>query len=130
MSSSFTADNVKDALYQVVDPELGVNVVDLGLVYGINIVADPATGTPNVVIDMTLTTPMCPLSDIIERQVATVMADLYHATVNINWVWTPAWDVNKVTKAGREQLISLGFQGLQHEPPASSDGEEIVETVA
>jgi len=125
-----SADDVRSALYQVIDPELGINVVDLGLVYDIRVEAETATGAPNVVINMTLTTPMCPLSDIIERQAATVMADLYNATVNVNWVWSPPWGLDMVTPAGREQLVALGFQGLQHEPPDSCDAEEIVDKVA
>jgi len=128
--AELTSTEVQNALYSVIDPELGINVVDLGLVYGIHTETDAATGASNVVLDMTLTTPMCPLSDIIEQQASAVLGEQYNAPVKVNWVWSPAWDLSKVTAAGREQLVALGFQGLQHEPPAECDAEEIVETVA
>ena len=56
-------DEVEEAMKDVVDPELGINVVDLGLVYGVNIDA-----SHNVTLDMTLTSAACPLTDVIEDQ--------------------------------------------------------------
>jgi len=128
-----TPAEIQDALYQVIDPELGVNVVDLGLVYDIRVEADPTAATANaqkIVLDMTLTTPLCPLSDVIEEQAANVLEDIFTGAVQVNWVWSPAWDLSKVTPAGHQQLIALGFQGLPHQPPEACDAQEIVEDVA
>lgn len=104
-----TVEQVREALKDVVDPELGINVVDLGLVYGINL--DPAEqeGAPPVAtIDMTLTSAACPLTDVIEDQAASALADLV-SDVRINWVWLPPWGPDKITEEGREQLRALGF---------------------
>lgn len=65
-----TVDDVIEAMKDVIDPELMVNVVDLGLVYGVNI-----DGEGNVTIDMTLTSPTCPLTDRLEYDTQTVLED-------------------------------------------------------
>ena len=98
-------DDVEEAMRDVVDPELGINVVDLGLVYGIAVDDRVAT------IDMTLTSAACPLTDVIEEQAraALVMAGLVD-DVRINWVWMPPWGPEKITEEGREQLRALGFR--------------------
>jgi metal-sulfur cluster biosynthetic enzyme len=96
-------DDIRTALYDVVDPELGINVVDLGLLCGIRVDANDT-----VVIDMTLTSPSCPLSPLIESQVRYVLDRLGHEVV-INWVWVPPWGPQRITDAGREQLRALGF---------------------
>ncbi|WP_026311586.1 metal-sulfur cluster assembly factor [Parafrankia elaeagni] len=100
-------DDVEEAMRDVVDPELGINVVDLGLVYGINI-ADDNT----VTLDMTLTSAACPLTDVIEDQTRSALVDGPDNLVNdvtINWVWMPPWGPDKITDDGREQLRALGF---------------------
>ncbi|CAI7979345.1 MULTISPECIES: metal-sulfur cluster assembly factor [Parafrankia] len=100
-------DDVEEAMRDVVDPELGINVVDLGLVYGINI-ADDNT----VTLDMTLTSAACPLTDVIEDQTRSALVDGPDNLVNdvtINWVWMPPWGPDKITDEGREQLRALGF---------------------
>ncbi|MEJ5946018.1 metal-sulfur cluster assembly factor [Pseudokineococcus basanitobsidens] len=94
---------VEEALRDVVDPELGVNIVDLGLVYGLAV--DDAN---HAVIDMTLTSAACPLTDVIEDQTAAALADVV-AGHSINWVWMPPWGPEKITADGREQLQALGF---------------------
>ncbi|WP_062348563.1 metal-sulfur cluster assembly factor [Herbidospora yilanensis] len=101
-------DEVMEALRDVVDPELGVNVVDLGLIYGLNL--DPAGEgeKPVVTIDMTLTSAACPLTDVIEDQANSALADLVSGVV-INWVWLPPWGPDKITDDGRDQLRMLGF---------------------
>ena len=98
-------DDVEEAMRDVVDPELGINVVDLGLVYGIAVDSGVAT------IDMTLTSAACPLTDVIEDQArsALVSAGLVD-DVRINWVWMPPWGPEKITEDGREQLRALGFR--------------------
>ena len=96
-------DDVQEALYDVVDPELGINVVDLGLIYGI------AVGEDNVAtIDMTLTSAACPLTDVIEDQAGESLDGIVDG-FRINWVWMPPWGPDKITDEGREQLRALGF---------------------
>ena len=102
-TSTVTADDVTEAMKDVVDPELGINVVDLGLVYGITV--DPQN---HAVIDMTLTSAACPLTDVIEDQVTQALTDLVTDS-RINWVWMPPWGPDKITDDGREQLRALGF---------------------
>ena len=100
--------DVEEAMRDVVDPELGINVVDLGLVYGLNL--EKVEQGTKVVVDMTLTSAACPLTDVIEDQVngALVGAGLVNG-VKINWVWNPPWGPDKITEDGREQLRALGF---------------------
>ena len=95
--------DVEEALRDVVDPELGINVVDLGLIYGITV--DPAN---HAIIDMTLTSAACPLTDVIEDQAAQALEGLVEGH-RINWVWMPPWGPDKITEDGREQLRALGF---------------------
>ncbi|MGC7101139.1 metal-sulfur cluster assembly factor [Amycolatopsis lurida] len=99
-------EDLEEAMRDVVDPELGINVVDLGLVYGIHVEPDN-TAT----IDMTLTSAACPLTDVIEDQTASVLtggAGLV-SDFRINWVWMPPWGPEKITEDGRDQLRALGF---------------------
>jgi metal-sulfur cluster biosynthetic enzyme len=96
-------EDVEEALKDVVDPELGINVVDLGLVYGVH-VDDSNVAT----IDMTLTSAACPLTDVIEDQTNQALEGLVQAA-RINWVWMPPWGPDKITDDGREQLRALGF---------------------
>ena len=100
-------EDVEEAMRDVVDPELGVNVVDLGLVYGIDVVDDVA------VIDMTLTSAACPLTDVIEDQAREALTGGPGPglvdDVRINGVWMPPWGPDKITDDGREQLRALGF---------------------
>jgi metal-sulfur cluster biosynthetic enzyme len=98
-------DDLEEAMRDVVDPELGINVVDLGLVYGLAVDDRVAT------IDMTLTSAACPLTDVIEDQArsALVGAGLVD-DIRINWVWMPPWGPEKITDDGREQLRALGFR--------------------
>lgn len=94
---------IEDALANVIDPELGVNIVDLGLLYGTRWDDDGS-----LIMDMTLTTAACPLQDVIEEQVAQNLepvVDEWH----VNWVWMPPWGPDKITEDGREQMRALGF---------------------
>ena len=84
-------------------PELGINVVDLGLVYGVHLDDDT-----NAVIDMTLTSAACPLTDVIQDQTNTALEGLV-GDVTINWVWMPPWGPDKITDDGREMLRALGY---------------------
>ena len=96
-------EDIEEAMRDVVDPELGINVVDLGLVYGVTVDDDNTA-----VIDMTLTSAACPLTDVIEDQAAEALEGLTNG-VKINWVWMPPWGPDKITEDGREQLRALGF---------------------
>lgn len=96
-------DEIEDALKDVVDPELMINVVDLGLIYGLTLSDDD-----DLTIDMTLTSPTCPLTDRLEMDIETVMEGLVKS-VTINWVWLPQWSVDNITEDGREQLRAVGY---------------------
>ncbi len=103
-TTTVTVDDIEEAMKDVVDPELGINVVDLGLVYGINLDED----THDVVLDMTLTSAACPLTDVITDQTNQALEGLANH-VAINWVWMPPWGPDKITDDGREMLRALGF---------------------
>jgi len=106
MTSSDDAfvEDVLEALKDVVDPELGINVVDLGLIYGVTVDAERKAA-----IDMTLTSAACPLTDMIEDQTTAALEGLVNGHT-INWVWMPPWGPEKITDDGREQLRALGFR--------------------
>nr|BFE49755.1 metal-sulfur cluster assembly factor [Saccharothrix mutabilis subsp. capreolus] len=101
-------DDVEEAMRDVVDPELGINVVDLGLVYDIRVDDDNVA-----LIDMTLTSAACPLTDVIEDQTRGALCGGPGGGIvsdfRINWVWMPPWGPEKITDDGREQLRALGF---------------------
>ena len=101
--------DLEEAMRDVVDPELGINVVDLGLVYGLNI-EEGDGGSKVALIDMTLTSAACPLTDVIEDQSRTALVGAgLVKDIKINWVWNPPWGPDKITEDGREQLRALGF---------------------
>jgi metal-sulfur cluster biosynthetic enzyme len=100
--------DVEEAMRDVVDPELGINVVDLGLVYGLDL--EEGTDGTVALIDMTLTSAACPLTDVIEDQSRTALVGSgLVSDLRINWVWNPPWGPDKITDDGREQLRALGF---------------------
>ena len=102
-------DDLEEAMRDVVDPELGVNVVDLGLVYGIDVDDNNVA-----VLDMTLTSAACPLTDVIEDQSRAALTQGPGGglvdDIRINWVWMPPWGPDKITDDGRQQLQALGFR--------------------
>ncbi len=102
-SATRTKEDLFEAMRDVVDPELGINVVDLGLVYDIH-VHDGNLAT----LDMTLTSAACPLTDVIEDQTRAALDGLVQ-DFTINWVWMPPWGPDKITDDGREMLRALGF---------------------
>ena len=95
-----TEDDICDSLLFVLDPEVGINVVDLGLVYGIMVEGNA------VHIDMTLTTPGCPLHATIAEAVQRVLETRHPSLVDIQMdlVWDPPWDTSMITAAGRSPL--------------------------
>lgn len=110
-TGTLTVDDVEEAMRDVVDPELGINVVDLGLVYDIRI--DDSADGKVVTLDMTLTSAACPLTDVIEDQTRAALLDGPGGGLakdfRINWVWMPPWGPDRITDEGREQLRALGF---------------------
>ncbi|WP_442935271.1 metal-sulfur cluster assembly factor [Micromonospora sp. CPCC 206061] len=100
--------DVEEAMKDVVDPELGINVVDLGLIYGVHVDDDNIA-----TIDMTLTSAACPLTDVIEDQTRSALTGGpgggLVSDFRINWVWLPPWGPDKITDDGRDQLRALGF---------------------
>lgn len=93
-------DILRNALTQVIDPEVGMNIVDLGLVYDIRIAAE------RVEVDITMTTPACPMSSMIADQVRDVIsagvAD--HTEVVVNLVWDPPWEASMMSDHAREHF--------------------------
>ncbi|MCW2769693.1 MAG: metal-sulfur cluster biosynthetic enzyme [Aeromicrobium sp.] len=98
-----TVEDVIEAMKDVVDPELGINVVDLGLVYGADV-----DEHSNTVLSMTLTSAACPLTDVIEDQTRAALDGIVN-DFRIEWVWMPPWGPDKITDDGREMLRALGF---------------------
>jgi metal-sulfur cluster biosynthetic enzyme len=103
VTNQVVAEDLWEAMKDVVDPELGINVVDLGLVYDVHLdEGNVAT------LDMTLTSAACPLTDVIEDQTRAALDNLVES-FTINWVWMPPWGPDKITDDGREMLRALGF---------------------
>ena len=96
-------EDVEEALKDVIDPELGVNIVDLGLLYGLKYAEDGV-----LLLDLTLTTAACPLTDIIEEQVGQALESVVDEH-RLNWVWMPPWGPERITDDGRDQMRALGF---------------------
>jgi metal-sulfur cluster biosynthetic enzyme len=95
---------VRAALSDVIDPDLGVNIVDLGFVRAVAIEGRTA------VITMTLTSAACPLTHVMESQIRTGLAALDCVEgFRVDWQWIPAWRPADITDSGREQLSAIGF---------------------
>ena len=96
--------DVWDALYEIEDPEMPISIVDLGLVYGVDV------ENGHVRVDMTLTYSGCPardmLTDTVERRVGEVDGV---SDVELRLVWAPDWSVEMVTEDGRERLREFGL---------------------
>lgn len=91
---------VEQSLYDVIDPELGINIVDLGLVYGVC-----SDENNNVIITMTLTTPGCPMHDSITNGVKHRVSQLEEVgEVEVNLVWEPEWSPSKMSDRAKELL--------------------------
>ena len=101
---TLTEDEVLTALKDCYDPEIPVNIVDLGLIYNVRI--DPAAeDKQDVIIDMTLTAPGCPAHSMISEQVKSRLQQIeavHNAQVNV--VWEPQWTPERLSPAARKQL--------------------------
>ena len=96
---------IQERLLDVIDPDLGINIVDLGFVRGVN-VADRIA-----FLTMTLTSPACPLTGVMEDQIRSELLDGGPLVddFRIEWEWTPAWSPAEISADGREQLRAIGF---------------------
>lgn len=93
-------EEVKEALKTVYDPEIGVNIVDLGLVYGIEVQDEGL-----IEINLTLTSPGCPLSHVIGAQVREALDGMPGITdVKLNLVWTPPWNPTMMSEDAKMEL--------------------------
>jgi metal-sulfur cluster biosynthetic enzyme len=100
--------DVDEAMHDVIDPELGINVMDLGLVYGLEV--GHGEEGPVATVTMTLTSPACPLQDMIHDQIQNALVGSGLVTdLDLTWVWDPPWGPDKITDDGREQLRAVGF---------------------
>jgi len=94
-----TTDQINSCLESVIDPELGINVVDLGLIYDVRI--EPG----KISIDMTLTTPGCPLAAMIASQVEESLRQAFEGTeIDVNLVWDPPWTPDRLSDEAKRQL--------------------------
>jgi metal-sulfur cluster biosynthetic enzyme len=97
-----TAERVSEALKGVVDPEIGIDIVNLGLIY------DVAVSDDNISVKMTLTSPGCPVGPMLQSQVYGIAAGLPGArNVVVDLVWTPPWDPRSM--ASEEAKDQLGI---------------------
>jgi metal-sulfur cluster biosynthetic enzyme/ribosomal protein L22 len=98
-------EEIRSALFDVMDPDLGVNIVDLGFVRAIALEGNTA------IITMTLTSPACPLSGVMEDQIRTRLLDEGRLVEDfrVDWVWVPAWKPSDITEEGRWELTTIGF---------------------
>ena len=110
-----------EALREVYDPEIPVNIVDLGLIYDVELDED----TGSVHVDMTLTSMGCPIADSIKGNVQMAAEAVEGVTdVTVEMVWEPPWSPAKATEQGKAQLASMGIK------IPDSDGEEDDEAAA
>ena len=101
-----TEDSLREFLRAVLDPEIGINIVDLGLVYGVD--KEPDTGT--VRITMTLTSMGCPLTELLHQQCTLVLSRLPGVTnVEVDFTFTPPWSTDMISDEARMELQAMGF---------------------
>ncbi|HET7037743.1 MAG TPA: metal-sulfur cluster assembly factor [Thermomicrobiaceae bacterium] len=101
--ASFSADEVREALKEVYDPEIGVNIVDLGLVYDVDLEEDD--GKTGVLITMTLTSMGCPLGPVIMQEVNRALGELPElGEIGVNLVWSPPWTPDMMSEEAKDEL--------------------------
>jgi len=94
-----TTDAITSCLENVIDPELGINVVDLGLIYNIHINGN------KISVDMTLTTPGCPMAGMLAGSVEQAVRQTYEGVdVEVSLIWDPPWTPDRLSEAARQQL--------------------------
>lgn len=101
--AKFTVDDVRENLKTVYDPEIGINVVDLGLIYDVDL--DDAADKTGVVVTMTLTSMGCPLGPIIMQEVNGALGGLPDiGEIGVNIVWSPPWTPDMMSEEARDEL--------------------------
>jgi metal-sulfur cluster biosynthetic enzyme len=96
---NITTDTITSCLKNVIDPELGINVVDLGLIYNIHINGN------KISVDMTLTTPGCPMAGMLAGSVEQAVRQAFEgADVEVSLIWDPPWTSDRLSEAARQQL--------------------------
>lgn len=101
--AQFTADDVRENLKTVYDPEIGINVVDLGLVYDIDL--EDKNDKTDVIVTMTLTSMGCPLGPVIMQEVTGALDGMPAlGEVGVNIVWTPPWSPEMMSEEARDEL--------------------------
>jgi metal-sulfur cluster biosynthetic enzyme len=99
---TITPERIREALKAVVDPEIGLDIVNLGLIYDINVSDD------NIKVDMTLTGPGCPIGPMLQSQVYGICAGMSGArNVQVDLVWTPPWDPRQMASEEAKDLLGI-----------------------
>ena len=93
-----TGEEVREKLREVMDPELGVNIVDLGLIYGVEVKGSSIT------VKMTFTTPACPLLNFLVQNVESKVKELGLEDVRVELVWDPPWTPERMSPEAKIQL--------------------------
>lgn len=122
MSETLNSENCFEHLKAVIDPEIYQNIVDLGLVYGVDVRADEG-GEPTIVdVTMTYTTPMCPLGPQIIADVEQVLLSKGASLVNVNVVFEPMWTPDLMTDDLKRELgiIADDEPSLEIDPPPTA----------
>ncbi len=102
--SAVTSESIRNSLKQCMDPEVPINVVDMGLIYGIDV-----TPSNDVNIKMTMTTQGCPLHDTLVQDVtryAKKVPDVNNVKIDI--VWDPPWSTDKMSDEAKQMLKGMG----------------------
>lgn len=104
MENKIEANKTEQEIYRilktVIDPELGINIIDLGLVYKIEYTEDKG-----IQVELTLSSKGCPMGDVILNNVETGIKEKFpHAALDIQLVWEPAWTTDRVTMEGKTAL--------------------------
>lgn len=102
---AITEDHVREQLKKVIDPELFVNIVDLGLIYQVDITEPKEDGRHDVKVEMTMTSPMCPAGPQLvanSKQVVTELEEVDEVEVKV--VMDPPWSPEKMSEDARDQL--------------------------
>jgi len=100
MSVAFTAEEARESLKNVYDPEIGINIVDLGLVYDVDVAEQG-----DVLVTMTLTSIGCPLGPVIVQEVTGALKDLPGINdVDVKLVWSPPWSPDSMSEDAKDEL--------------------------
>lgn len=92
-------EEVLETLKAIIDPEVGLNIVDLGLVYRVDIASN------KIEVDMTMTTPSCPMGDWLQSEAQNTLQQKFpNSTVKVNLVWSPPWEPDKMSETARKLL--------------------------